>query len=220
MDFWNFTIGDLITICLVPVGIIGGYYIHKWLKSPVQIIQETNQVTAYNSLFLKVNEFDYAFQHFFQCFHAYFGSIIELERLFLPLSSKMIITSQNSKGIKQKRKVMTFEDFKTEIFDDMYKFMTKSMIKFEDIKNITRNLVSIKLSHLLFQYMNETLQYMKYFEKGEHTKTYLQTRYMWATLICNEIEGNEIINQFSSSQIKIFVKKWTDYIDSENDNPK
>ncbi len=216
MVFWDFTIGDLITICLVPVGIAGGYYIHKWLKSPVQIIQEHNQESAYRSLFHIVNEFDYSFEHFFNSFHAYFGSIVKLERRFLPLSSKINITTTDSKGTKQETKIITFDEFKTDTFDPMFQMMKDRINELRDVIKITNNLVSIKLCNLLTQYAEQTIRYVEFFEKGEHTKTTLQIRYDYANTILNEINESNIINQFSSSEIKTFVKKWTDY---GNGNP-
>ena len=193
---------------------MGGYYIHKWKKSPVQLIQEHNQVSAYRSLFHTVNEFDTAFKFFFQSFHAYFGSILELERRFLPLSSKIIITHPHSNK-PEERKIFTFDEFKIDTFDHMFKIMKDRVEELRDVIQITNGLVSITLTNILVRYTTATLEYMNFFEQGGHTTWTLDNRYMWANAILDEIKKNDIIKQFSGSEIEIFVKKWNDYIDSE-----
>lgn len=82
MNFWDFTIGDVITIFLIPATIYGGYRLGRWLKTPIQKVEEENQKTAYRSIFNSINNLDMAFQQFYLSFEGHFSPIKNLEPKF------------------------------------------------------------------------------------------------------------------------------------------
>ena len=215
MDFWSFTIGDLISISIAPIGVIGGYYLHKWLRSPVQKIQEENQKSSHNILFKAINDFDDLFKWFYNNFEGHFKNIENLEQKFLPLSTKMIETTTNSSGRTEKTITVTFEDFKEKNIEWPIDSMNHQAQRLKEIIKLKQNLISDNLSNLLLNYVNTTTNYLESFQKGIHFKEYLTVRFNYANSILNEINDNKLVKEFSSAEIEKFVIKWNAYIDSE-----
>lgn len=216
MAFWDFTIGDLISIIIVPIGIIGGYYLHKWLRSPVQKIQEENQKSSHDILFKTVNDFDELFKWFYDNFEGYFKNIKNLEQKFLPLQDcKMIETTTTSSGRTEKTITVTFEDFKEKDIDWPIDSMKHQIQRLKEIIKLKQNLISDNLSNLLLNYTTITLNYLESFEKGLNFNEYLIIRLSYANSILKEINDKKLLKEFSSTEIKKFVNKWNEYITSE-----
>lgn len=212
----EFTLGDLIAFSLVPISVYGGYRLGRWLKSPVQKVEEENQKTAYKSIFYSIYQFDMAFRHFYLSFEGYFLPIRELEPKFLPLEpAKMIRTRTTAQGVKKENFTVTFEDFKNDenSFKWMLDIMTTHQKNLKETLKITRNMMPVIFYNLLNNYVEMTMEYMKYFSNGQNNTTCLQFRLMYAESILFQLEQCKLSNE--NSHIQNFVKRWKEYVESE-----
>lgn len=219
VDFWNFTIGDLIAIIIAPIGIFGGYYLHKWLRSPFQKIQEENQKSSYDVLFKTVEDFDELFNWFYQNFEGHFKNIKDLEQKFLPLEDcKMIVTTTTFSGHTKKSVTITFEDFKEKNIDWPIDSMKHQIQGFREIIKLKQNLLSDNLSNLLLNYMSITLNYLESFRRGINFNKYLTIRLDYAHSIMKEIKSKKLLKEVSSVEMEKFINKWNAYVASERQN--
>jgi len=217
MDFWNITIGDIIAICFVPVGVVAGYLLAKWLKNPIQRVEEENQEEAYASIFTIIETFDEAFECFYLNFEEKFLPIKNLNRIFLPIVMHHHTTRTAWNGTVEKGRSITFDDFKKDILNWEIQVMTYNYERLEEFLKFAVNMIPIKLHNLLIGYTSSTISYMNSFQNGYNRHHYLSIRLMYAKDILHDIEDRKITNMHHNRhQIKEFVERWKKYIESES----